>query len=107
MNSEKATATSQSDSASDELYKAVRDIGEMKYLLPKHLSENMDLYDAALDKLFTAIIEEGISAYSYACDNNSTLTANSFLQKDKNYYRLLKGSWKKLKIVIQEIFADV
>lgn len=100
-------AAAQADSNADDLHKAVRDIGEMKSLLPKHLSENMNLYDAALDKLFTAVIEEGISAYSYARDNNSTLTANSFLQNDKNYYRLLKGSWKRLKDAIQEIFSDV
>ena len=103
----KAAAISQSDSAADDLYKVVRDIGEINSLLPKQLSEDMNLYDAALDKLFTAIIEEGISAYSYARDNNPTLTANSFLQNDKNYYRLLKSGWNRIKRAIRETFANI
>lgn len=88
------------------MYKAVRDIGSMQSLLPKQLSEDMNLYDATLDKLFTAIIEEGISAYSYARDNNPTLTSNSFLQNDKNYYRLLKSGWNRLKRAIREVFSE-
>jgi hypothetical protein len=78
----------------------------MKSLLPKRLSDNMDLYDAALDKLFTAIIEEGILIYSFARDNNPTLTANSFLQNDKNYYGILKRRWSALKVVIRETFSE-
>lgn len=101
-----AAATAQSDSVADALYKAVRDIEEMKSLLPKRLSDNMDLYDAALDKLFTAIIEEGILIYSFARDNNPTLTANSFLQNDKNYYGILKRRWSALKVVIRETFSE-
>ena len=100
-----AAATAQSDSVADDLYKAVRDIGDMKFLFPKQLSENMDLYDAALDKLFTAIIEEGILIYSFARDNNPNLTANSFLQNDKNYYLILKRRWSSLKKTICETFS--
>ena len=96
-----------SDSVSGDLYKAVRDLGEMQSLFPKKLSENIDLYDAALDKLFTAIIEEGFSSYSDARDGNPKLTENSFLQSDKNYYRILKSHWKQLKRTITEVFADV
>ena len=102
-----AAATSQSNLSTDDLYKAVRDLGSMQSLLPKHLSENMDLYDAALEKLFIAIIEEGISAYSIARDSKPDLTENSFLQNDKNYYLLLKSGWKRLKKMIRETFADV
>ena len=102
-----AAATSQSDSAADDLYRAVRDIGEMKALFPRQLSENMDLYDIALNKLFTAIIEEGILVYSIARDNNPTLTENSFLQNDKNYYLILKRCWSALKREIQKTFAGV
>ncbi|MBR1646844.1 MAG: AIPR family protein [Selenomonadaceae bacterium] len=100
-------AKSQSDSTLNALYKAVRDLGTMQSLLPKQFSENKDLYDAVLDKLFTAIVEEGISAYSYARDNNSNLTENSFLQNDKNYYLLLKSGWIRLKKVIRETFSNV
>lgn len=102
-----ASAISKSDSTADNLYKAVRDIGDMKFLLPKHLSENRDLYDAALDKLFTAIIEEGIFIYSLIRDDKPNLTENSFLQNDKNYYLILLRCWKKsLKPVILETFSE-
>lgn len=99
-----AASNLQSDSAADNMYKAVRDIGKMQSLFPKKLLENMDLYDAALDKLFTAIIEESILIYSLVRDNNPTLTANSFLQKDKNYYGILKRRWSALKSAIREVF---
>lgn len=106
LNTIKAAATSQSDSTADDLYKAVRDIGDMESLLPRQLSEDMNLYDAALDKLFTAIIEEGILIYSFALDSKSTLTANSFLQDDKNYYLILKRRWSTLRAVIREVFSE-
>ena len=102
-----AVASTQSNSATDDMYKAVRDIGSMQSLLPSKLSENMNLYDAALDKLFTAIIEEGIFVYSFALDSNSRLSPNSFLQNDKNYYTILKRCWSRLKPKINEVFADM
>ena len=77
----------------------------MTYLLPKHLSEDMNLYDAALDKLFEAIIEEGILAYSFKREGKP-MTENSFLQDDKNYYAILKKRWKTLKSVIRETFSE-
>ena len=98
-------AAAHPDSNADDLHKVVRDIGGIKSLLPKHLSENMNLYDAALDKLFAAIIEEGIFIYSIKReDKTKNLTENSFLQNDKNYYFILKSCWKKLKNTINEIF---
>ena len=104
----RAAAKPQTDSAADDMYKAVRDIGSMQSLFPKKLSENMDLYDAALDKLFTAIIEEGILAYSFACDDKPNLTANSFLQDDKNYYAILKRFWDaRFAPKIKEVFAEI
>ena len=103
-----AAATSQSSSSSDDLYKAVRDINSMQsFLFPKKLSENMDLYDAALDKLFSAIIEEGILIYSLARDNKPDLNANSFFQNDKNYYTILKHCWSRLKLKIHEVFTNL
>lgn len=89
------------------MYKAVRDIGSMQFLFPKKFLENMNLYDAALDKLFMAIIEEGIVVYSFALDSNPTLSANSFLQNDKNYYTILKRFWSRLKPKINKIFSEI
>ena len=102
-----AIASTQSNSATDDMYKTVRDIGSMQFLFPKKFLENMNLYDAALDKLFMAIIEEGIVVYSFALDSNPTLSANSFLQNDKNYYTILKRFWSRLKPKINKIFSEI
>lgn len=97
----------QSDSVADDMYKAIRDIGSMQSLFPKKFSENMNLYDAALDKLFTAIIEEGIREYSSSRRSKPTLTENSFLQNDKNYYFILENNRRALKKKIDEVFSSV
>ena len=102
----KTIYAAQSDSAADDMYKAIRDIGSMQSLFPKKFFENMDLYDAALDKLFTAIIEEGVLIYSFARDSKPNLTANSFLQNDKNYYLILQRRWSALKKTIRETFSE-
>ncbi|MBQ9488029.1 MAG: AIPR family protein [Selenomonadaceae bacterium] len=83
------------------VYEKLRDIGNIKYLLPLKLYT--DTYDATLDKLFSAIIEEGFTAYSYAHDNNPSLTAANFLKKDDNYYIILRKRWPKLGKEIREI----
>ena len=103
----KTIYAAQSDSAADDMYKAIRDIGSMQSLFPKKFFENMDLYDAALDKLFTAIIEEGIREYSSSRRNKPTLTENSFLQNDKNYYFILENNRRALKKKIDEVFSNV
>ena len=88
----------------DSVYKKLRDIGNIKSLLPINLYT--DAYDATLDKLFTAIIEEGFTAYSYRHDNEPSLTAANFLLKDDNYYEILKKRWSVLRADIREIFSD-
>ena len=86
----------------DSVYKKLRDIGDIKSLLPMKLYT--DSYDATLDKLFTAIIEEGITIFSDAHDNDSSLTAANFLKKDDNYYKILRKRWAKLCKEIPKIF---
>ena len=88
----------------DSVYKKLRDIGNIKSLLPIILYT--DAYDATLDKLFTAIIEEGFTAYSYRHDNEPSLTAANFLLKDDNYYEIFKKRWSVLRADIREIFSD-
>ena len=63
----------------------------MSYLLPPDKWQNRDLYDVALDKLFSVIIEAGIINYNIACENDSTLTATNYLKREKNYYGILKN----------------
>ncbi len=86
------------------VYEKLRDIGNIKYLLPLKLYT--DTYDATLDKLFSAIIEEGFTEYSYAHDNKPSLTAANFLKKDENYYDILRKRWPKLGKEIREIFKS-
>lgn len=81
------------ENASDTIYEVFHDLGNMKSLLPTAMWENKNLYDAALDKLFSAIIEAGIINYNMACDNDSTLTATNYLKRERNYYGILKNHW--------------
>ena len=90
---------------SSDVYKMLRDLGDMKSLLPVKLYT--DAYDAALDKLFGAIIEEGITIYSLKCENNKSLTAANFLKQDENYYFILQKRWATLRKEIHKVFADM
>ena len=93
-----------SDKPKSTSYDRLRNLGEIKSLLPIKLCT--DAYDTALDKLFTAIIEEGITTYSFKCDENNSLTAANFLKKDENYYLILKRRWSALKKVISDTFSE-
>ena len=84
------------------VYEKLRDIGNIKYLLPLKLYA--DSYDATLDKLFKAIIENGFLIYSIAHDYNKGLTAANYLKKDDNYYTILNKCWSTLSDKIREIF---
>lgn len=97
------TALINSPTDSD-VYKMLRDLGSMKFLLPIKLYT--DAYDAALKTLFRAIIKAGTKNFSQERKRNSNLTANSFLQNDRNYYDILKEHWEDLSEKINEVFAD-
>lgn len=84
------------------VYKMLRDIGDIKYLLPLKLYT--DSYDATLDKLFKVIIEQGFTAYSSEKKYNKTSTAANYLKKDENYYTILRDNWYTLSDKISEIF---
>lgn len=84
------------------VYDKLRDLGNIKNLLPLKLET--DSYDAALDKLFTAIINEGFTIYSLAHDDNQSLTAGNFLKNDNNYYNILRKRWRTLRNEIRETF---
>ena len=86
----------------DAIYDKLRDIGNIKNLLPLKLYT--DSYDAALNKLFTAIINEGFTVYSFAHDNNKSLTAGNFLKKDENYYLIFEKRWRTLRTEIRATF---
>lgn len=94
-----------SSPTSSEVYKMLRNLGDMKFLLPLKLYT--DAYDATLNKLFDAIIEEGITIYSLRSDQNKSLTAANFLKKDENYYLILQLRWSTLRNKIHTIFSDI
>lgn len=98
-------SAARSESAADSLYEVIRDLRAMQTLLPASFVANKDKYDAALDKLFNAIINAGITSYSIACNYDSTLTATNFLKKDKNYYDILGMHWMTLQAEIQGALA--
>ena len=93
------------DNTSDSIYEIFHDLGNMKSLLPTSMWENKNLYDSALDKLFSAIIEAGIINYNIACEADSTLTATNYLKREHNYYGILRNHWNSsLKREIQDTF---
>lgn len=95
------------DNASDAIYEVFHDLGQMKSLLPTKMLENRNKYDAALDMLFSAIIEAGIINYSMACGYDSTLTATNYLKREKNYYGILRNHWNSSLIrAIEETFKN-
>ncbi|MBE8951808.1 MAG: AIPR family protein [Quinella sp. 1Q7] len=98
------TALTTSPTSSD-VYDILRNLGDMKFLLPIKLYT--DAYDAILDKLFAAIVEDGITVYSFKCEQNKSLTAANFLKNDENYYLILQKRWSPLRAEIRKIFADV
>ena len=96
-----------SDPASLDVYKMLRNLGDMKALFPMRLYT--DAYDAALDKLFKAIIKAGTQTYDYVRkhkDDSKALTARNFLQNDKNYYLILNEHWDTLRDDITETFSE-
>ena len=98
-----------SSPTSSDVYKMLRNLDDMKTLLPVKI--NTDAYDAILYKLFGAIIEEGVTIYSLKRDdnehNNKSLTAANFLKNDENYYLILQKRWSTLKREIQKTFDEV
>lgn len=95
-----------SSPTSQEVYKMLRNLGDMKALLP--IKFKTDAYDLTLDNLFGAIIEEGVTFYSLKRDeHNKSLTAANFLKNDENYYLILKKRWSTLRTGIRKTFADV
>ena len=101
----KALNSARDDLSKVEFYKIFRDLGDMKFLLPQKLYT--DAYDAALDKLFKAIIKAGTKNYSFEYNHNHSLTVRNFLQSDKNYYEILREHWDTFQEEIRETFANV
>ena len=95
-----------SDNANDAaLYDIFSNINSINFILPPAVFAQKDLYDAALDQLFTVIINAGITSFSMASQYDSTLTATNFLKKDKNYYSILRNHWASINADIARILS--
>ena len=99
--------TSLSESVSDALYETFKDLGQLQYFLPPQVFANKDQYDSTLSKLFSIIIEAGITSYSFAHQYDSTLTATNYLKKDKNYYTIISTQWFRTVDDLNRIFAEI
>lgn len=96
-----------SESLSDTLYETFKDIGQLQYFLPPQVFANKNQYDSTLSKLFSIIIETGITSYSFASQYDSTLTATNYLKKDKNYYNMISMQWSRTVDDISRIFSEI
>lgn len=94
-----------SDSTSDEIYETFRDLGRLQYFILPQLFDDKERYDDILSKLFSVIIEAGITHYAMACRYDSTLTATNYLKKDRNYYNILSDQWSGILKELNTIFA--
>lgn len=98
---------SSSESTLAALYETFRELGPLQYFILPRLFDDKGQYDSILDKLFSVIIEAGITNYSMACRYDSTLTATNYLKRDKNYYDILNDQWSNVMREIGTIFGEV
>lgn len=90
-----------------QLYDRFKDLGELSYILPPSIFTDKDKYDEVLYKLFTAIINAGISCFDMASQYEEGLLIPNYLKKDRNYYNILKSQWPMLSIQINSIFTEL
>lgn len=98
---------SRSENASEMLYDIFRNIEGMNCLLPANIFAQKTVYEGVLDKLFTAIINAGITTFALASMYDTSITATNYLKKDKNYYSILQANWIRLEPEIKEILGSV
>lgn len=98
---------SSSERSSEALYETFRDLGQLQYFILPQVFANKEQYDDVLSKLFSVIIEAGITSYSIECRHDSTLTATNYLKKDKNYYDILGAQWTRIREDINRIFGEI
>lgn len=95
-----------SEYSADSLYEAFKEIGQLQYFLPPQLFADKSKYDATLSKLFTIVINAGITSYRFECRHDSTLTATNYLKRDKNYYDIIGMQWSRTKEDIAKVFEE-
>ena len=101
------SAARSDSSTSSKLYDIFSNIDGVSYFIVPAVFNQKNQYDEILDKLFTTIIDAGITSFSMASRYDSTLTATNFLKRDKNYYAILNDHWTRIQESIFKIFGSI
>lgn len=96
-----------SESILDRLYDIFRDLGQLQYFIPPQMFRDKESCDKILKKLFSVIIEAGITSYSIECRHDPTLTATNYLKRDRNYYNILGERWSRIREDINRVFDEI
>lgn len=101
------SAARSDSSTSSQLYDIFSNLEGISYFMPPTLFAQRDRYDDLLDKLFTAVINAGITSFLMASRYDATLTATNYLKKDQNYYGILGDHWTNISAEIGQILGSV
>ena len=94
-------------SANSQLYEIFSNLEGISYFIPPTIFAQRDRYDELLDKLFTTVINAGITSFSMASRYDATLTATNYLKKDQNYYGILSDHWTSISAEINQILKNI
>lgn len=98
---------SRRDKYDSSVYEVLKDLSELKWILPSEIFADKNRYDEVLYRLFVLIINSGSMCYAMSARYEEGLNATNYLKKDKNYYGILQLQWQSLKLGIKEIFDSI
>ncbi len=99
--------SSRTEKPDSHVYEYMRDLSDIKWILPQDVFANKDRCDEVLYKLFMQIINAGSMCYAIAVRYEEGLNASNYLKKDRNYYSILQFQWQSLKISIKDTFDSL
>lgn len=96
------------DKLSDsDVYKIVKNMDGISWILPPEIFADRDKYDEVLYKLFTLMIKHGSHDLMMIMQTNETITASNYLKKDKNYIDIIRMNWDSISEGIKDIFDSL
>lgn len=90
-----------------DVYKVVKNLEDVAWILPPEVFADRDKYDDALYRFFTLIIKHGAHDLSMVMEQNETINASNYLKKDKNYIDILRMNWDDIAEGIKTIFDSL
>lgn len=93
--------------ADSDVYKVVKNLENVSWILPPEVFSDKDKYDETLYKFFTLIIKHGCHDLSMKMDQDDTITASNYLKKDKNYIDIIRMNWDDIADGIKGIFDSL